>query len=133
MTDIWSRCVYEISTDTRSIVYRSLDRLATEYRPTLDRLSTNSRPTLDRLSTDSRPTVDRLSTDYRSSVDRLSTNVAVDTAVDTTSTLPTVNMIQERSVSSQNTNEKTTAGVSVTVSPHVENPKNYASQDEIYS
>ena len=115
MTDIRSRCFYEISSDTRSIVYRSLDRLATEYRPTLDRLSTNSQPTLDCLSTDCPPTIDRLSTDYRSTIDRLSidsrptidrlsidyqptidrlsTDIAVDIAVDTMSTLPAVNMI----------------------------------------
>ena len=74
MTDIRSRCVYEISTDTRPIVFRSLDRLAAEYRPTLDRLSTNSRPTLDRLSTGSRPTVDRQSTNCRPTLDRLSTD-----------------------------------------------------------
>ena len=70
MTDIRSRCVYEISTDTRPIVYRSRDRLAVEYRPTLDSLSVDSPPTVDRLSVDHRPTIDRLSTDYRSTIDR---------------------------------------------------------------
>ena len=105
MTDIRSRCVYEISTDTRPIVYRSLDRLAAEYRPTLDRQSTDSRPTLDRLSVDSpptvdrisvdhRPTIDRLSTDYRSTIDRYIDRLSTDIAVDITSPLPTVNMIQ---------------------------------------
>ena len=72
MTDIRSRCVYEISTDTRPIVYRSLDRLAAEYRPTLDRQSTDTRPPVGRQSTDCRPTLGRPSTDYRSTIDRLS-------------------------------------------------------------
>ena len=93
MTDIRSRCVYEISTDTRPIVHRSLDRLATEYRPTLDRHSTASRPTIDRLSIDYRPTLDRLLTDYRSTIDRYIDRLSTDIAVDITSTLPTVNMI----------------------------------------
>ena len=74
MTDSKSRCVVEISTDTRPIVYLTIDRLSTDYRPTIDRLSTNYRPTIDRLSTDYRPTVDRLSTDYRPTIDRLSTD-----------------------------------------------------------
>ena len=72
MTDIRSRCVYEISTDTRPIVYRSLDRLTAEYRPTLDRQSTDTRPPLGRQSTDCRPTLGRPSTDYQSTIDRLS-------------------------------------------------------------
>ena len=72
MTDIRSRCVYEISTDTRPIVYHSLDRLAAEYRPTLDRQSTDTRPPVGRQSTDCRPTLGRPSTDYRSTIDRLS-------------------------------------------------------------
>ena len=62
MTDSKSKCVVEISTDTRPIVYLTIDRLSTDYRPTIDRLSTDYRPTIDRLSTDYRPTVDRLST-----------------------------------------------------------------------
>ena len=72
MTDIRSRCVYEISTDTLPIVYRSLDRLAAEYRPTLYRQSTDTRPPVGRQSTDCRPTLGRPSTDYRSTIDRLS-------------------------------------------------------------
>ena len=74
MTDSKSRCVVEISTDTRPIVYLTIDRLSTDYRPTIDRLLTDYRPTIDRLSTDYRPTIDRLSTDYRPTVDRLSTD-----------------------------------------------------------
>ena len=74
MTDSKSRCVVEISTDTRPIVYLTIDLLSTDYRPTIDRLSTNYRPTIDRLSTDHRPTIDRLSTEYRPTVDRLSTD-----------------------------------------------------------
>ena len=70
MTDSKSKCVVQLSTDTRPIVYLTIDRLSTNYRPTIDRLSTNYRPTVDRLSTDYRPTVDRLSTDYRPTVDR---------------------------------------------------------------
>ena len=65
MTDSKSRCVVEISTDTRPIVYLTIDRLSTDYRPTIDRLSTDHRPTIDRLSTDYRPTIDQLSTDCR--------------------------------------------------------------------
>ena len=65
MTDSKSRCVVEISTDTRPIVYLTIDRLSTDYQPTIDRLLTDYRPTVDRLSTDYRPTIDRLSTDYR--------------------------------------------------------------------
>ena len=55
MTDSKSRCVVEISTDTRPIVYLTIDRLSTDYRPTIDRPSTDYRPTIDRLSTDCRP------------------------------------------------------------------------------
>ena len=73
MTDSKSRCVVEISTDTRPIVYLIINRLSTDYRPTIDQLSTDHRPTIDRPSTDYRPTIDRLSTDYRPTVDRLST------------------------------------------------------------
>ena len=72
MTDSRSRCVVEISTDTRPIVYPTLDRLSTDYRPTIS----ESRPTIDRY-------IDRVSTDYRPlyrPTDR--------------STLPTVNMIR---------------------------------------
>ena len=54
MTDSKSRCVVEIWTDTRPIVYLTIDRLSTNCRPTIDRLSTDYRPTLDRLSTDCR-------------------------------------------------------------------------------
>ena len=72
MTDIRSRCVYEISTDDRPIVYRALDRLAAEYRSTLDRQSTDTRLPVGRQSTDCRPTLGRPSTDYRSTIDRLS-------------------------------------------------------------
>ena len=74
MTDSKSRCVVEISTDTRSIVYLTIDRLSTDYRPTIDQLSTDHRPTIDRPSTDYRPTNDRLSTDHRPTIDRLSTD-----------------------------------------------------------
>ena len=74
MTDSKSRCVVEISTDTRPIVYLTIDRLSTDYRPTIDRLSTDYRPTVNRLSTDCRPTIDRLSTDYQPTIDRLSTD-----------------------------------------------------------
>ena len=81
MTDSKSRCVVEISTDTRPIVYLTIDRLSTDYRPTIDQLSTNHRPTIDRLSTDCRPTIDRLSTDCRPTIDRLST--AISTAMST--------------------------------------------------
>ena len=92
MTDSKSRCVDEISTDTRPIVYLTIDRLSTHYRPTIDRLSTDYRPTIDRLSTDYRPTVDRLSTDYRPTVDRyidrlstaISTAMSTDISVDIT-------------------------------------------------
>ena len=94
MTDSKSRCVVEISTDTRPIVYLTIDRLSTDYQPTIDRLLTDYRPTVDRLSTDYRPTIDRLSTDYlrvstdyrplyRPSVDRLSTAISTDRSVDT--------------------------------------------------
>ena len=74
MTDSKSRCFVEISTDTRPIVYLTIDRLSTDYRPTIDQPSTDYRPTIDRLSTDCRPTIDRLSTEYRPTVDRLSTD-----------------------------------------------------------
>ena len=97
MTDSKSRCVDEISTDTRPIVYLTIDRLSTDYRPTVDRLSTDCRPTIDRLSTDYRPTVDRLSTDYRPTVDRLSTDCRplyrLLCRPISRSTLPTVNKI----------------------------------------
>ena len=88
MTDSKSRCVVKISTDTRPIVYLTIDRLSTDYRPTIDRLSTDYRPTIDRLSTDCRPTIDRLSTDcrplYRPLCRPLSRPISQ-------STLPTVN------------------------------------------
>ena len=98
MTDSKSRCVVEISTDTRPIVYLTIDRLSTDYRPTIDQLSTDHRPTIDRLSTDYRPTIDRLSTDYRPTVDRLSTDCRplyrpLCRPI-SRSTLPTVNKIQ---------------------------------------
>ena len=48
MADSKSRCVVEISTDTRPIVYLAIDRPSTDYRPTIDRLSTDCRPTIDR-------------------------------------------------------------------------------------
>ena len=44
MTDIRSRCVVEISTDNRPIVYPTIDWLSTDGRPTVDRLSTDYRP-----------------------------------------------------------------------------------------
>ena len=44
MTDSKSRCVVEISNDTWPIVYLTIDRLSTDYRPTIDRLSTDCRP-----------------------------------------------------------------------------------------
>ena len=81
MTDSKSRCVVEISTDTRSIVYLTIDRLSTDYRLTIDQLSTDHRPTIDRPSTNYRPTIDRLSTDRRPTIDRLST--AISTAMST--------------------------------------------------
>ena len=81
MTDSKSRCVVEISTDTRPIVYLTIDLLSTDYRPTIDQLSTDHRPTIDRPSTDYRPTIDRISTDCRPTIDRLST--AISTAMST--------------------------------------------------
>ena len=90
MTDIRSRCVDEVSTDTRAILYRSVDRISTDYRPTLVRLSAACRPTVDRLTIIYRSTIDRMSIDYRSTIDlyidRLPTDIAVDIAVDITST-----------------------------------------------
>ena len=44
MTDSKARCVVEISTDTRPIVYLTIDRPLTDCRPTIDRLSTDCRP-----------------------------------------------------------------------------------------
>ena len=64
MTDSKSRCVIEISTDARPIVY-----------PTLNWLSTGCWPTIDRLSTDHRPTVDLLSIAISTA---LSTDISVD-------------------------------------------------------
>ena len=92
MTDSKSRCVVEISTDTRPIVFLTIDRLSTDCRPTIDRyidrLSTNCRPSIDGLSTDYGPIVDRVSTDCRPSIDRLSTAmstaISTDTSVDIT-------------------------------------------------
>ena len=66
MSDSKSRCVVEISTDARPIVY-----------PTLDWLSTGCWPTIDRLSTDYRPTVDLLSI-------AISTAISTDISVDIT-------------------------------------------------
>ena len=92
MTDSKSRCVVEISTDTRPIVSLSIDyrpiinRLSTDYQPTIDRLLTDYRPTVDRLSTYYRPTIDRLSTDYRPLYRPLC-------RPQSRSTLPTVNKI----------------------------------------
>ena len=89
MTDSKSRCVVEISTDTRPIVFLTIDRLSTDCRPTIDRyidrLSTDCRPSIDGLSTDYRPIVDRVSTDCRPSIDRLSTamSTAISTAIST--------------------------------------------------
>ena len=48
MTDSRSRCVVEISTDTRPIVYPTIDWLSTDCRLTIDRY-------IDRVSTDYRP------------------------------------------------------------------------------
>ena len=48
MTDSRSRCVVEISTDTRPIVYPTIDWLSTDCWPTIDRY-------IDRVSTDYRP------------------------------------------------------------------------------
>ena len=79
MTDSKSTCVVEISTDTRPIVYLTIDRLSTDYRPTVDRLSNDCRPTIDRLSTDSRPTIDRLSTAISTAMSTaMSTDISVD-------------------------------------------------------
>ena len=90
MTDSKSRCVVEILTDTRPIVYLTIDRPSTDCRPTVDRLSTDYRPTIDRLSTNYRPTVDRLSTDYRSLYQPLYWPLCRPIS---RSTLPTVNKI----------------------------------------
>ena len=68
MTDSKSRCVDEISTDTRPIVYLTIDRLSTDHRLTIDRLSTNYRPTVDRY-------IDRLSTAISTA---MSTDISVD-------------------------------------------------------
>ena len=51
LTDSKSRCVVEISTDTRPIVYLTIDRLSTDYPQTIHRLSTDYRPSIDQLST----------------------------------------------------------------------------------
>ena len=59
MTDIRSRCVFEISTDTRSIVYPTIDWVSTDCRLTIDRLTTDYRPTIDQQSTECRPTINR--------------------------------------------------------------------------
>ena len=101
MTDSKSRCVVEISTDTRPIVYLTIDRLSTDYRPTIDQLSTDHRPSIDRPSTDYRPTVDRLSTDGRPTIDRRSTDCRplyrpLCRPI-SRSTLPTVNKIKSLS------------------------------------
>ena len=105
MTDSKSRCVVEILTDTRPIVYPTLDWLSTACRPTIDRQSTDCPPTTDLLSTDYRPTTDRLSTECRSTIDRLSINCRptvdqLSTAISPISrwTLPTVNKIHNRYV-----------------------------------
>ena len=95
MTDSKSRCVVEISTDTRPIVYLTIDRLSTDYQPTIDRLLTDYRPTVDRLSTYYRPTIDRLSTDYRPLYRPLCRPPC---RPQSRSTLPTVNKIQFRQV-----------------------------------
>ena len=87
MTDSKSRCVVEISTDTRPIVYLTIDRPSTDYRPTIDQPSTDYRPTIDRLSTKYRPTVDRLSADCRPLYRPLCRPIS-------RSTLPTVNKIR---------------------------------------
>ena len=60
-----------ISTDTWPMVYLTIERLSTDYRPTIDQPSIDYRPTVDRLSTDYRPTIDRLST-------AMSTDISVD-------------------------------------------------------
>ena len=62
MTDIRSRCVDEISPDTRPMVYLSVDRMSVDTRPTVDNLSIDSRSTVGRQAVDCRATVDRLST-----------------------------------------------------------------------
>ena len=81
MTNSKSRCVIEISTDTRPIVYLTIDRLSTDCRLTIDRLSTDYRRTIDRLSTDFRPPVDRLSTVISTA---MSTTMLTDILVDIT-------------------------------------------------
>ena len=81
-----------ISTDTWPMVYLTIERLSTDYRPTIDQPSIDYRPTVDRLSTDYRPSIDRLSTDYRPTVDRyidrlstaMSTAMSTDISVDIT-------------------------------------------------
>ena len=87
-TDIRSRCVDEISTDTRPMVQHSVDRMSVDTRPTVDHLSIDSRSMVDRQAVDCRSTVDRLSIDCRSTIDRysdrVSTAIAVDIAVDIT-------------------------------------------------
>ena len=96
MTDIKSRCVVEISTDTRSIVYLTIDRPSTDYRRTIDRLSTDYHRLSDRLSTDYHRLSDRVSTDCRPTVDRLSTDCRPLYRPISRSTLPTVNKIPSR-------------------------------------
>ena len=82
MTDSQSRCVVEISTNTRPIVYPTIDWLLSDCQLTIEWLSTDYR----RLSTNYRLTVDRLSTaistEFGPSVDRLST--AISTTISTT-------------------------------------------------
>ena len=86
-TDIWSRCVDEISTDTRPMVYRSVNRLAVDSRPIVDHLSIDSGSTVDRQSIDIRATVDRLLTAISIECRPIQRSIS-------RSTLPTVNMIQ---------------------------------------
>ena len=79
MTDSKSRCVVEISTDTRPIVYLTIHRLSTDYRPTINQPSTDYRPTIDRLLTDYRPSIDRLSIAISTAMSTaMSTDISVD-------------------------------------------------------
>ena len=90
MTDSQSRCVVEISTNTRPIVYPTIDWLLSDCQLTIEWLSTDCRPTIDWLSTGSRPlyrpSLGRVSTDYRPLYRPLYRPIDQ-------STLPTVNKI----------------------------------------
>ena len=69
MTDIRSRCVGKISTDTRRMVHRSVHRISVDTRSIVDWLSVDSRSSSDRVST-------AMST--ATSPDIIAVNIAVD-------------------------------------------------------